>query len=93
MHVVLESDSRTYIEITVKKDDYSEIRLITLDVKALSRSFLACSVNFMTKRGNNVAYAVTIKGLKSTNDPYWVENAPLGVIDLIASDYRFIEPP
>ncbi|MBA0644300.1 hypothetical protein Goklo_028481 [Gossypium klotzschianum] len=49
--------------------------------------------NFIVKAGNTIAHAMAAEGLKSTKDQFWVEDAPLGVIDLAASDRRFIEPP
>ncbi|MFQ6624589.1 hypothetical protein Gotur_003757, partial [Gossypium turneri] len=64
-----------------------------VNAKALSRSFSACRFNFIARGGNIIAHAMAAEGLKSTKDQFWVEDAPLGVIDLAVSDHRFIEPP
>ncbi|MBA0674408.1 hypothetical protein Goari_016008, partial [Gossypium aridum] len=46
-------------------EDYFEIRSVTWDVKALSRSFLACCFNFIAKGGSTVAHAVATEGMKA----------------------------
>ncbi|KAG8493393.1 hypothetical protein CXB51_010826 [Gossypium anomalum] len=43
--------------------------------------------------GNTVAHVMTAEGLKSIEDRFWVEDVPLGVTDLAASDRYFIERP
>ncbi|MBA0592257.1 hypothetical protein Gorai_009241, partial [Gossypium raimondii] len=48
--IILESDSRTIIKnLQATKEDYSEIRLIIWDEKALARIFSSCCFEFVAR--------------------------------------------
>ncbi|MBA0861171.1 hypothetical protein Goshw_025248 [Gossypium schwendimanii] len=79
--------------VMAEAEDYSKIRPVTRDVKALSRSFLACCFNFTGRGGNTVAHTMAKEGMKSSKDRFWFEDASVRAIDLAASDLRIMRPP
>ncbi|KAK5793267.1 hypothetical protein PVK06_034408 [Gossypium arboreum] len=90
MQVVLESDLRTVIQkFQANKEDYSNIRSITWDVRVLARNFLACRFEFVARGGNSAAHAMAMRSLENH---IWVKDALSRVSELADSDHHFQQP-
>ncbi|XP_040942069.1 uncharacterized protein [Gossypium hirsutum] len=89
-NVILESDSRLVIQnLQSSKEDYSEIRPLTWDAKALARNFSSCIFEFVARDWNSAAHAMAVEGLKRFEDFFWVEDAPVTALEMADSDQRF----
>ncbi|KAK5771303.1 hypothetical protein PVK06_047499 [Gossypium arboreum] len=89
-NVILESDSRPVIQnLQSSKEDYSEIRPLTWDAKALARNFSSCRFEFVARDWNSAAHAMAVEGLKRFEDFFWVEDAPVTALEMADSDQRF----
>ncbi|MBA0743134.1 hypothetical protein Gogos_005852, partial [Gossypium gossypioides] len=63
MEIIIESDSKIVIKNIISlEEDYTEIRSITWDVKALARNFSSCRFEFIAREGNTVAHALGKEG-------------------------------
>ncbi|KAH1031812.1 hypothetical protein J1N35_043986 [Gossypium stocksii] len=89
-NVILESDSKLVIQnLQSSKEDYSEIRPLTWDAKALARNFSSYRFEFVARDGNSTAHAMAVEGLKRFEDFFWVEDAPETALEMADSDQRF----
>nr|KJB54866.1 hypothetical protein B456_009G052300 [Gossypium raimondii] len=94
MKIILESDSKTIIKnLQATKEDYSEIRPITWDVKALTMKFSSCHFEFVAGESNAVAHAMAVEGMRRSEDSFWVEDALLKAMEMADLDRLFIWPP
>ncbi|MBA0755499.1 hypothetical protein Gogos_021255 [Gossypium gossypioides] len=92
--VILESDSRLVVNnIQKSSEDYSESRPFTWDVKNLARKFHCCRFQFVAREGNGAAHALVVEGMQAEGDSFWVEDAPLKVLEVADSDRRSGRPP
>ncbi|KAK5835337.1 hypothetical protein PVK06_011025 [Gossypium arboreum] len=92
--VILESDSRLVVQnIQQLSEDYSESRPFTWDAKNLVRKFNSCRFQFIARERNGAAHAMTVKGMRTERDSFWVENAPLKALEVADSDRQSIRPP
>ncbi|KAA3487801.1 reverse transcriptase [Gossypium australe] len=89
-NVILESDPKLVIQnLQSSKEDYSEIRPLTWDAKALTRNFSSCRFEFVARDGNSAAHAMAVEGLKRYEDFFWVEDARVTALEMADSDQRF----
>ncbi|MBA0735412.1 hypothetical protein Gogos_019263 [Gossypium gossypioides] len=63
------------------------------DVKNLARGFASCRFEFVTRERNTVMHAMASKGMKHSEDSFWVEDALFWVLELTNLDRRFHQPP
>lgn len=63
--VIAGSDSRLVINnINSRVEDYSELRSLTWDLKALVRNFSECRFQFVAREGNFFAHVMAEEGLR-----------------------------
>ncbi|MBA0617342.1 hypothetical protein Godav_026799 [Gossypium davidsonii] len=92
--VILESDSRLVVNnIKKSSEDYSETRPFTWDAKNLARKFQCCRFQFIAREGNGAAHALAVEGMQAEGDSFWVEDAPLKVLEVADSDRQSGRPP
>ncbi|KAK8634097.1 hypothetical protein V6N13_014926 [Hibiscus sabdariffa] len=92
--VIVESDSKSVVQkLKSLALDYSDIGLITRDIKIFSRHFASCEFSFKSRICNKAAHALAAEGLTKSHDQFWVEDAPAMVLHIADEDKRFIDPP
>ncbi|MBA0817760.1 hypothetical protein Gohar_019653 [Gossypium harknessii] len=75
--------------LQLSKEDYSKIRPLTWDAKALTRNFSSCRFKFVARDGNFAAHAMAVEGLKRFVDFFLVEDTPVTALEMADSDQRF----
>ncbi|KAK8580771.1 hypothetical protein V6N12_071023 [Hibiscus sabdariffa] len=92
--LTVESDSKTLIKkLNSQGLDLSDIGRVVHDIKSFSRRFTSCAFSFIGRRGNHVAHVMASEGRNSSEDRFWVEDAPAKVLRMAVDDRRFIDPP
>ncbi|MBA0712742.1 hypothetical protein Golax_011820, partial [Gossypium laxum] len=92
-NVILKSDSRTVIKnLKAKGENNSELRPITWDVHNMLKGFTFYRFEFVAREGNVATHAMASEGMKHSVDFFWVEEAPLKVLELADLDRRFHQP-
>lgn len=85
--IILESDPKTInLKLQSNVEDYSALRPITWDVKALLKRFKFCCFKFAPRGCNTAMHATATLGWKGSIDRFWVEYVPSEVWEVVAKD-------
>ncbi|GMJ04337.1 hypothetical protein HRI_004102900 [Hibiscus trionum] len=92
--IVVEGDSKSVINKMKSTElDRSKLRPYIIDAKNLSRRFRRCQFTFIGRKDNQATHAMADLGKRSSEDRFWVEDAPAEAQAMADLDRRFTEPP
>ncbi|KAK5774929.1 hypothetical protein PVK06_042791 [Gossypium arboreum] len=86
--IILEGDSLSIIKkLNTVKDDRSILRPISLNIRRLADFMDGVSYQFVPRSGNRAAHTLALEGRRRNSPCFWVEEAPISVEVLAASDW------
>ncbi|XP_039001964.1 uncharacterized protein LOC120128345 [Hibiscus syriacus] len=91
--VIVEGDCRSVIQSLVSSmADWSEIGIWVHEGRKLAASLRVCQFQHVPRTGNKAAYLLASFNSTSTEDQFWVEEAPHRVLVQVDEDRRLIDP-